>query len=175
MNMGWVLGIAGGFLALAMMVPGLLLAWTLLLPAFVLRARGRIATMPWRCGFTGVAVLVPASLFLVVLFNLPGGLGQVAGWVGVGVGLAAMSLGGAALATLMSERMQPVHGPTPGGLVRAAVALELALIAPIIGWFVLLPLVAILTLGATTLAFLRPAAQRRLVTLTEAAHEPEPS
>lgn len=175
MNMGWVFGIAGMFLALAIMVPGLLLAWTLLLPSVVMRARGRIAMMPWRCGIIGAAALLPTSLLLVIIFNVPGGLGQLTGWIVISVGLAAMSLGGAALAILMSERMQPLQQPTSGGVVRAAVALELALIVPLLGWFVLLPIVAFVSLGATLLALRRPAVPQRSSLIAEETHAYEPT
>ncbi len=72
-------------------------------------------------------------------------------WLGVVLGLGLAGLTG--LSQRVGESL--VEGVEPSGaIVRGAVALELACLVPLLGWFVLLPSLAIAGLGATTLALL---------------------
>ena len=92
--------------------------------------------------------------------------------------LATASLGGAGLAAVMGHRLSkgPVSTLTPAALLRSAVALELAAIVPLVGWFVLLPLLSLLSVGAAILAVLRPAPARRPApAVMEVAHGAQPS
>lgn len=177
MNLGVVFAIFGGLLFLGVALPGLLLSWALLLPATVERARLRLERTPWRCFGAGLAVGLGATLIVAMLLAGPG-LVQLAGWVGLGLLLGAASLGTAGLTALMGYRLSraPVPALTPAALLRSAVALELAVIVPVIGWFVLLPLLTVISLGAATLAALRPAPRLRATPIaTEVAHAVQPS
>jgi hypothetical protein len=157
MNMGDVFAVFGGMLALGIALPGLLLAWSLLFPATIERARLRLEGMPWRCFWLGLAVLLAAGLPLAILFRVPAGPVQLVGWVGSFILLALASAGAAGLAALMGERLRGVGLATsaPGALLRGAVALELAAIFPLIGWFIVIPLATICSLGAVVFALLR--------------------
>ena len=157
MNMGDVFAVFGGMLALGIALPGLLLAWSLLVPATVERARLRLERTPWRCFWLGLATLLAIGLPLVVLFNIPAGTVQLLGWVGSFILLALASVGAAGLAALMGERLRGVGlaASAPGALLRGAVALELAAVFPLIGWFIVVPLAAICSLGAVMFALLR--------------------
>ncbi len=177
MNLGVIFAIFGALLALAIALPGLLLAWALLLPAQVERARLRIERTPWRCLGLGLAATLLALLPVGGLLAMPGLL-QLAGWVGLSMLLATASLGGAGLAAVMGHRLSkgPVSTLTPAALLRSAVALELAAIVPLVGWFVLLPLLSLLSVGAAILAVLRPAPARRPApAVMEVAHGAQPS
>lgn len=173
MNMGWVFGIFGGLLALGIALPGLLLAWALLLPAAVERAEQRLAQYPGRCIALGVAILLLALPLFGVLFNLPG-LAQLAGWLLLSFMLALASIGAAGLSALMGRRIGPPGDQRPGAgpLLRGALALELAAIFPLIGWFMVLPLASLATLGAASMALLRRAP---LPAPVEVAHGAQPS
>jgi hypothetical protein len=157
MYMGDVFAIFGGLLAIGIALPGLLLAWSLILPATVERARGRLEGAPWRCFWIGLAGLLVSGLPLVVLFNVPAGPLQLIGWIGLFALLALASIGAAGLAALMGQRLRSVglHASAPGALLRGAIALELAAVFPLIGWFVVIPIATICVLGAALLAMIR--------------------
>ena len=148
----------GTLLALGIVFPGLLTTWWLLFPVSVERARVRLARTPWACfglGLLGMAVvLVPIG----VLQALPSSAAKFIGTILIFAGLAYASVGAAGLASEMGDRLALQSGGkfTPaGGMVRGAVALELAAAFPLIGWFLIIPLVTIIAFGATTFAILR--------------------
>jgi hypothetical protein len=164
MYMGDVFAIFGGMLAVGIALPGLLLAWSLIFPATVERARMRLEGTPWRCFWLGLAVVLVGGLPLAALLNVPAGPVQFVGWVGLFVLLACASLGAAGLAALMGERLRNpdvwrggagLTASAPGALLRGAVALELAAVFPLVGWFVVIPIATICALGAALLALLR--------------------
>lgn len=178
MSLGDVFAFFGVLLSLALALPGLLVAWSLICPGVVERAEVRLARTPGRCFWLGglwVAVSIPP---LVILFNLPSGVGQLIGWLGVFVLLTFASFGAAGLAALMGARLRGagLAASPPGALLRGAVALELAAVFPLIGWFVVLPLILVCTLGAIGFALLHwmPRAVTAPVS-TEATHDAYPS
>ena len=61
------------------------------------------------------------------------------------------------MAALMGERLRAGSGAVSaaGGMVRGAIALELAVVVPVIGWFVVLPLGTVAMVGAATFAIVR--------------------
>lgn len=139
--------------ALGVVFPGLLLAWSLLMPGMVERSRERIGRTPWKSLLVGVVVLLMASVPLGILNALAGPF-QFLAYVGGFILLAFASVGAAGLAALMGERLrgQGVQATTPGGLLRGAVALEFATVFPLIGWFILFPLTLMMSLGAAAFA-----------------------
>lgn len=141
--------------ALGVVFPGLLLAWSLLLPGMVERSRERISRTPWKALLLGVIVLLMASVPFGVLSALAGPF-QLVAYVGAFILLAFASVGAAGLASLMGERLrgQGVAVTSPGGLLRGAVALEFATVFPVIGWFILFPLTLVVSLGAVVFALL---------------------
>ena len=157
MYMGDVFAIFGGMLAIGIALPGLLLAWSLILSGTVDRACARLERTPWRCFWLGLAGLLVSGLPLAVLLNIPAGPVKFIGWVGLFVLLAVASVGAAGLAALMGERLRSVGltASAPGALLRGAVALELAAVFPLVGWFVVIPIATICAFGAALLAFLR--------------------
>jgi hypothetical protein len=178
MSLGDVFAFFGVLLSLGLALPGLLLAWALICPGVVTRAQVRLAQTPGRCFWLGglwVAISIPP---LVLLFNLPSGVSQLIGWLGVVGLLTFASLGAAGLAALMGMRLRAagLAASSPGALVRGAVALELAVVFPVIGWFVLLPLIIVSTLGAAGFALLHWMPRPAPAPLnTEAVHGTYPS
>jgi uncharacterized protein involved in cysteine biosynthesis len=134
----------------------LLTAWRLLFPVTVERAQLRLEHTPWRCFWLGGVLTAVLTLPVVVLLALPLGPAKLAGWAVIFAALSAASLGAAGLAARMANQVQRASpGQTSlGAFVRAAVTLELAAAFPIIGWFVVIPLVIVTTLGATVFALL---------------------
>jgi hypothetical protein len=169
----------GILLALGILFPGLLTAWRLLFPATVERARLRLEYTPWRCFWLGGVLMALVVLPTVILLALPLGPAKLAGWVIILSTLGVASLGGAGLAAKMggqAQRASPTQTPL-GAFVRAAVALELAAAFPFIGWFAVIPLLAVTSLGATVFAVLRsvPDQTRAGLMAAQAAGVTQPS
>jgi hypothetical protein len=150
--------IFGILLSLGIVFPGMLTAWWLLFPATVERARLRLDRTPWKCFFVGGVVTAILAIPIVILFVIPNGVVQFAGWALLFITLAIASLGAAGLAAKMGERLSRRNsgGLTPvGSFVRGAVALELAAAFPVIGWVIVIPLATVTAVGATAFALLR--------------------
>lgn len=146
----------GILLTLGIVFPGLLTAWRLLFPATVERAQLRLDHTPWRCFWLGGVLTALFVLPIVVLLALPLGPAKLAGWALIFAGLGLASLGAAGLAAKMGAQVQ---GSSPsqsalGAFVRGAVVLELAAAFPVIGWFAVIPLMTVTSLGATVFALL---------------------
>jgi hypothetical protein len=130
--------------------------WLLLLPNVVERAQMRVTRTPWKSFLLGAGALIVAGI-PIALLNAAAGPLQFIGIVSAFVLLTIVSIGAAGVAAMMGERLrgQGVNATTPGALVRGAIALEFAMVFPLVGWFIVLPLVALASLGAAVFAFLR--------------------
>ncbi len=147
----------GILLTLGIVFPGMLTAWWLLFPATVERARLRLDRTPWQCFFVGGVITAIVAIPATILFVVPNGAVKFMGWVLVFVVLTVASLGAAGIVAKMGDRLgRRSDGLTPAGaFVRGAVALELAAAFPIIGWFIIIPLAIVTSIGATAFALLR--------------------
>ncbi|MGQ0604793.1 MAG: hypothetical protein ACT4QE_24190 [Anaerolineales bacterium] len=149
--------IFGILLFLGLTFPGLLTALWLIFPATVERARIRLDRSPWQCFWLGGVLLafvtIPATLLIAV------GLGptQFAGWSLIALTLMFSSLGAAGLAAKMGQHLalHNISLSSAGAFVRGAVALELAAAFPVAGWLIVVPLVVVLSLGATAFAVMK--------------------
>lgn len=141
---------------LGLAFPGTLTAWWLLFPATVERARLRLDRTPWRCFGLGGALTAMLIIPIVGLLMLPFGPAKFMGWALVAITLAVSALGAAGLAAKMGDKISAHSSAMPpvGAFVRGAIALELAAIFPILGWFILIPIVIVTSLGATAFALL---------------------
>ncbi len=151
-----ITAVFGILLILGLAFPGLLTAWWLLFPATVERARLRLDRTPWRCFWLGGVLIAMLVIPVVGLLMLPFGPAKFAGWALVALTLTASALGAAGLAAKMGDKIAArSSNPSPAGaFVRGAIALELAAIFPVIGWFILIPLTIVTSLGATAFALL---------------------
>jgi hypothetical protein len=157
----------GILLFLGLAFPGLLTANYLLFPATVERARLRLDRTPWKCFFVGGLLTAVLAIPTVILFVVPNGAVQFAGWALVAVALTFATLGATGLASKMGERLGARSGNTLSPIasfVRGALALELAAAFPVIGWFIFIPLAVVTSLGASAFAVLRWVPAARAVT-----------
>lgn len=146
----------GSLLIFGITFPCMLTAWWLLFPATVERARQRLDATPWRCFWFGGILTAAAVIPIVILLLLPFGPAQFVGWVLIVLVLFISSLGSAGIAAKMGERLGQKSALSPAGaFVRGAIALELAAFFPVIGWFLVFPLLVVTSLGATGFALLR--------------------
>lgn len=152
-----ITAVFGILFILGVAFPGLLAAWWLLFPATVERARLRLDRTPWRCFWLGGVLTALFSIPVVILLALPFGPAKFAGWALIVITLTLGALGAAGLAAKMGEalatRANAALSPA-GAFVRGAIALELAAIFPLLGWFIVIPLAVVTSLGATAFALL---------------------
>lgn len=160
-----VAAVFGTFLTIGIIFPGFLTAVWLLFPGTVELARLRIERTPWQTFWMGGVITILAALPIIVLLALPNGAIKFVGAAALAIALTFASLGAAGIALRMSDRLQTAtrrQMSPAAGFVRGAVALELAVALPIIGWFIVLPLSIVVAMGASTFAVLRwlPKAQQ---------------
>lgn len=157
-----VSAIFGILLFIGLAFPGWLMAYWLLFPATVERARVRLERTPWRCFWLGGVLMAVFTTPLVVLFALPFGPAKLAGFVGVILILAVAGLGAAGLAAKMAHTLahntvghNVANTLSPyAAFLRGAVALELAAALPLLGWFIFVPLAIVTAMGAAGFALL---------------------
>jgi uncharacterized protein involved in cysteine biosynthesis len=151
-----VSAIFGSLLIFGIAFPGMLTAWWLLFPASVERARMRLDQTPWQCFWFGGILTAAAVIPTVILLALPFGPAKFIGWTLIVIVLAFSSLGSAGIAAKMGERFAQQSNASPAAaFVRGAIALELAVFFPVLGWFLVFPLTIVAALGATGFALLR--------------------
>lgn len=152
-----VYAVFGTLLALGIVFPGLLFACWLLFPTAVDRSHVRIRQTPGRTIGVGCGVAGLTALPILILLGLPYGPAKFAGAVLIALTLAFACVGAAGLVSTMALRLAGEDGrhTSAGSFLQAAVALELAAAFPIIGWFVVIPLSLITSLGAATFALFR--------------------
>jgi hypothetical protein len=141
--------------AMGIVFPGMLLAWSLLFPGMVERSRERVARTPGKTLVFGLIVSFAASIPIGILNALAGPF-QFVAYLGGFVWLTLATIGAAGIALMMGERLRGhgVNATTPGGLLRGAIALEFAVVFPVIGWFIVFPIVLLASVGASVLALL---------------------
>jgi hypothetical protein len=153
-----VYAVFGTLLALGIAFPGLLTGTWLLFPDMVGRARIRAAATPWRSFFFGIAAVLLIAIPVLILNAMPMGIAKLAAVLIVFGAFGVATLGAAAVAAEMGDRLR-AHAPSnlssAGAFVRGAVALELAAIFPIVGWFLVIPVVLLLGFGAGVFGLLR--------------------
>lgn len=142
------LSILGFFLALQ----GVWLLCLALWPRGVARAQAIEQDQPLRAVFVGAPLTL--GVFLVaVMSSQVGGPAQAFGFALLAGWLLFASVGVAGFASLIGERLaSPVDERRPWRrTVRGGAVLELAFLFPILGWFLLLPIVLVMGTGAAAL------------------------
>ena len=118
------------------------------LPGATARSRARIESDAGGVGIVGVLwLLVP--IFGLILMNVPNPLVKLVGTVVSSASLLIAAIGAAGLASLVGDRISSASGlSTYAGVVKGAGFLAAAVQLPIVGWFVALPVVLLIGLGA---------------------------
>jgi len=129
---------------------GAMLLTCMLFPARCAAAAQELEFHPWRAFGIGLAVFLPVVIVGGFLTALPLPIFKVAG---VGVYLLLLSLaafGSGGLARLVGQRVQTTGGASTfyGGYVKGATLVVLTCHLPILGWFLLAPVILICSLGA---------------------------
>lgn len=171
--------IFGTLLALGIAFPGMLVAFWLLFPQMTTRTKERIDQSAPKSLAVGLGTALALAIPIVILLALPFGLAKFLGVGSLLVSLAFAGLGAAGVAGAMGAVLQSRTGQgmsAAGAFVLGAIALELAAAFPIIGWFLLLPLILLISLGASVQAAFgsRHSVESNSADLVgELAHEPQ--
>jgi hypothetical protein len=155
--MGEIIGLTLVIIAISITLIAFLTLMPFLIPQRTERVRAIIHTMPGRSFIVG---LVNFIFFFVVAAIFAQGGGEIGRLLGgvillVLTALAAIGLGGMLL--IVRQRIYPDDKAEVGVNVtaRTAVLLVLAALTPIIGWFVLTPILLLISLGAAIITFVR--------------------
>jgi hypothetical protein len=128
----------------------------LLLPTTVKRAQLRLEYTPGRCFWLGGVMIAVMIIPILILLSLPSGGAKFFGWILIALVLALSSLGSAGLAAKMGEQLatRSHNFSAFGAFLRGALILELAAFFPVLGWFFVVPLTTVTSIGATGFALL---------------------
>ena len=150
-----VQAVFGTLLALGIIFPGMLIAWWLMFPRMVGNAGARIEQTPGRSLALGVALALPIGVIAVILSSFNAGPANFLGGALVVGSLAFASIGASAMASVMGRRLSlhSSEGTSEAAtFLRGAIALELAAAFPVIGWFLVIPVITLTSFGAATFA-----------------------
>jgi len=164
-----ILAIFGILVLLGGAQAGLVITVCLMFPARVEAACARLEQHPWRSLLLGSGAALVLALPVILLLSLPAGVAKFIGWALAVGALAISSVGASGLVRLLARRMASqgmAEAGSLGTLVRASLALELAIVLPVVGWFFVLPLVTAAGFGASLHALRRSAVAANAVPST---------
>lgn len=159
------------FLVIGLLIsyPALLVALNLLLPNVTGRAAEKVSDGPFKT--FAIGAVITAGLALLILVTAEAGAGPVRAlaWLCGLCGLGLIVIGSAGMSRLLGQRLALWSDPVSRlkNLLRGAVVYELAGIMPVVGWFLFLPLMVILSIGAAVAAlFTRSVVEEAVVMVT---------
>jgi hypothetical protein len=144
-----------GLIGLAVCILALLLVVAAVWPGFTMRAKANLEVSPGKSFMVGLVNYVFLGAIILVAANL--GPAAVIGLLLAGVLLVATLLGLPAAALLVGERLHQLREREAtrwDELLAGGVALYLAVLLPLVGWFLLLPTLCLWSFGAATLTLL---------------------
>src|SRR5260221_8184523 len=113
-----------------------------LFPAFVQRTEAAWTDRPVASFLIGLPVTGALTFIAFALLNAPLPAARVFGFVASGIALGFVFAGTAGLAARIGRSLGAPSdvGPEWAALLRAGIALELSMIFPILGWFIIAPI-----------------------------------
>ena len=132
-----------------------------LFPAFVSRSEQAWTERPISTMALGLPVSALLVALSVLLLNAPVGALRVFGFATMGLSLGFVFAGTAGLAARIGRGLlAPSDAEKPGlAMFRGGIVLELTMLFPILGWFLVAPLAIVGGAGAASLALLRRSAR----------------
>ncbi len=147
----------GDVLAVAGVLIGLMIsAWAMLIGAVLLFGRKTacaqelVSRSPAGALGRGAIVVLTVGLVGRILISQPNGLLKLIGWGLLVVLLATAVIGAGGLVQLIAGRIRQMDPQMPdyAALGRGAALMIVASLMPVIGWFIVVPLVLLISLGA---------------------------
>ena len=146
----------GFLLALGIAFPGFLYSCWLLFPKQVERSRQQLEKSPRNVFGVGMVLTIGMAIPLLILVQIPLPFAQLSAVAFTVFMLGYAGIGGAAITVQMAKRLiqhSQQTMPLSTAFLRSAVAYELAVALPIIGWFLFLPISVMTALGANFLSW----------------------
>lgn len=175
MTIGDVLAVVFFVIGLWISSWAVLVGVALLFPARAAASQSLLAKRPWRAIVTGAIVAATAGLVAIFLINQPSGLGKLVGWAGLAVLFGIATLGAAGLSRLLGERLSEQHPSASGWstLARGAGLLIVSGLVPLLGWFAIVPLSIVASLGAGWLALWKRTGEKKvsLIEVVDLEHD----
>ncbi|MCS6948920.1 MAG: hypothetical protein RMM06_00105 [Armatimonadota bacterium] len=149
-TIGDVLAVIGVVVATVLSLWALTLAVALLFRTRAERARTRIECSPGKVTLRGALMALVLGVLVAALLNHPNGLLKLVGWVVYLFLLVVGAVGFSGLVALVAQRLAQIEPSfTPyAALSRGALLCVLTTLVPILGWFVVAPLIGFASLGA---------------------------
>ncbi len=133
----------------------LVIVTALALPQQAQRARNLLDSKPKKCFLTGIGMAILVFIALTLVGN-PQGPIKLTGFVLALLCGGILIMGGAGIASLLGTRIGEMSGARTsfGMLVRGSLVHSFAMLFPLLGWFLMLPLSILFALGSGVLAVL---------------------
>ncbi|MCS6829906.1 MAG: hypothetical protein RMM08_04330 [Armatimonadota bacterium] len=149
-TIGDVLAVIGIVAATVLSLWALVIAVSVLFGDRVMRARNRLERSPGKATLLGGGIAIVLGVVVAALLNHPAPPFKLIGWVIYLLLLVVGAVGFSGLATLVAQRLARLEPSlTPyGALSRGALLCVLAGLVPVLGWFVVSPLMGFASLGA---------------------------
>lgn len=150
MTIGDVLAVVAGIGSACVATWALLLGMALLFNRRANMAQQNLQSSPWRVLASGSVLALFGVGGAIVLLNQPNGILKLVGWALLLATLALAALGVGGLILLLAESVQRAQ---PGmsqfqALLRGAGLLVAAGLVPLLGWFLMVPVTIIISIGA---------------------------
>jgi hypothetical protein len=131
-------------------------AWALILGVAqlftqrALLAREQLTGAPWRSFLLGFVAFLVLGLFSLVLLKQPLPLGKLIGWTVLLGTLSVAATGAAGMVALASQRLRAMAPEmTPyAAFSKSAAVIVVAGLVPFLGWFLIVPVVIVFSLGS---------------------------
>lgn len=155
MTIGDVLAVVVAMGLIGAGTAGLLLLLTYAFPQRVSLIETALMEKPSACIGRGVAILVILSFLVLSLEHQSAGLLRLCGMLMVCMIALAAAMGGAGIVTLVSKNIlaHSVTEQPAGAVFRASVIFVLAGALPLIGWFLVVPISIVVSIGTASFAF----------------------
>jgi Na+/proline symporter len=149
-TIGDVLAVIGTVVATVVSMWAMVIAVSVLFGERTARARERIEQSPGKVTLLGGFIVLVLGIIVAALLNHPNGLLKLVGWVIYLLLLLTGAVGFSGLAALVAQRLKKMEPSlTPyGALSRGALFCVLATLVPLLGWFVVGPLMGFASVGA---------------------------
>ncbi len=156
MSIADMLAIISGLVILGFAFPSLLLIINLIFPHLVNASKQEISTKPIANIFQGLAIFSFCCFALAILINVPGP-GKLLALAVFLLMLTIAMIGVAGLVSYLAAKYQDFSKSNKSvtNLFYSAFFLELAIVLPFIGWFVMLPITFFMSLTAGTKALIQ--------------------
>jgi len=166
---GDVLATIAIFFGLGLMVWATSLVAALLWPHHAVRSGKALVEAPVGTFAIGLVVLLPALITIAILSGLQNPVTSVLALVVAGVVILFSSLGFGALGYVVGDRIQQASPDTSpwAARTRGLALLVISATTPVVGWFVLGPVLLIIALGASVRSLAKPKVQTEWPTNVE--------